>query len=98
MKTITAFFNISVGGADVARVFLSLSPEKRIVIDLLEGDSHVKLIGDDLKQMCAIIGNHLVTKHGDNKLEVREAEPADLPDHEKRFREIKDGLLSVLRK
>jgi hypothetical protein len=98
MKAMTAFFNISVGGADVARAFLSLTPDKSIVVDLLEGDSHVKLIGSDLKQISAIIGNHLVTKHANGKLDVREAEPAVLPDYEKKFREIKDELLSVLRK
>jgi len=94
----TAFFNISVGGADVARAYLSFTPEKQIVIDLLEGDNHVKLIGCDLKQMRAVIENHLRAKHGDKKLEFREAEPASLPDYEQKFREIKDELLSVFRK
>jgi len=98
MKAMTAFYNISVGGADVARAFLSLTPDKSIVVDLLEGDSHVKLVGRDLSQICAIIGNHLVTKHGDGKLDAREAEPGILPDYERKFREIKDELLRVLRK
>ncbi len=94
----TAIYNISVGGADVARAFLSLTPQNEIVIHLHEGDCSVKLIGTDTRCLCDIIVNHLVAKHGDKKLEVREAQPAELPDFERKFREIKDELLQFLRK
>ena len=94
----TATYNISVGGADVARAFLSLTPDKQIVIHLWEGDDSVRLIGPNLKALCEIIANHLITKHGDKKLEVREAAPEVSPDCERKFREIKGELLQFLRR
>jgi hypothetical protein len=94
----TAIYNISVGGTDIARAILSLTSQKEIVIHIVEGDCSVRLIGTDMRYLCNIIANHLVAKHGDKKLEAREAKAAELPDFERKFREIKDELLQFLRK
>ena len=94
----TAIFDISMGGADVARAFMSLTSGDEVVIDVVEGDAHVKLISSDVKKLVDMIACHLISKHGEKKLEVREAQPAQLPEFERKFRKIKDELLQCFRK
>jgi len=93
----TAIYNLSVGGTDRGRIYLSLLPDFKLRLDIVySDDARMPIEAHTPRDLVAQFRAVMNEKYGDEQPSLTPASAAEVEGFYLRFRESKDAFLKEL--
>lgn len=90
----TAIYNLSVGGTQRGRVFMSISPNFLLVLDIVyPDDERMPINAGTPAELIRQFREVMRQKYGNERIALIPATPAEIEDYLARFRECREALL-----